>query len=339
MSAEQALHRHLAPQIRQLLVADPSGRNQRRHALVSVGQCDEGAVAAMVGTHGLAYEQLFMQTPEADMAHIGPWLVELPLDPSDALLHALARMAATEAVSFLGSAMRPPKLAEHLRRFMSGVLPDGSSVLLRYFDPRIGFDMLTHWTGDVRQRFLAPLAWWAGWDAGFQPRRFQGASSAPASSSGDAAIELDAEWLQAIDAIGEPQLTVALLAEELAETDSQASRELSALHPWLCRQIARDALAFARSAGCDGWEDRMLACRLALLTHPRFHSDPGFTAALLDMRGQSLGDVMAALPTALREKWMHDRSRAIAHLFADMVHRLRSFPLSPGLPANNPGAR
>jgi hypothetical protein len=48
---------------------------------------------------------------------------------------------------------------------------------------------------------------------------------------------------------------------------------------------------------------------------------------------------MAALPTALREKWMHDRSRAIAHLFADMVHRLRSFPLSPGLPAYNPGAR
>jgi hypothetical protein len=339
VSAEQALHRHLEPQIRQLLVADPSGRKQRRHALVSVGQCDEGAVADMVGTHGLACEQLFMQTPEADMAHIGPWLVELPLAPSDTLLHTLARMAATEAVSFLGSALQPLKLAEHLRRFMSGVLPDGSPVLLRYFDPRIGFDMLTHWPGDVRQRFLAPLAWWAGWDAGFEPRRFQGASGAPASPSGDAVVELDAEWLQAIDAVGEPQLTVALLAEELAETDSRTSRELSALHPWLCRQIARDALVFARGAGFDGWEDRMLACRLALLTHPRFHSDPGVTAALLDMRGRPLSEVMATLPTALREEWMHDRSRAIAHLFADMVQGLHSFPTSPGLPANNPGTR
>ena len=335
MSPEEALHRHLAPQIRGLLVEDPSSREQRRHALVSVGQCDEGAIADMVATHGLAHEKLFMQTPEADMAHIGPWLIELPPVPSDALLHALARVAAAEAVSFLRSALHPLKLAEHLRGFMSGVLLDGSPVLLRYFDPRIGFDMLTHWPDGVRQHFLAPLAWWAGWDAGLQPRRFHGASEAPAPSLGDAVIELSAEWLKAIDAVGEPQLTVAMLAEALSETDSRASRELSALHPWLCRQIARDALVFARSAGFDGWDDRVLACKLALLVHPRFHAAPGFTAAREGLRGQPLRDVMATLPTALREAWVHDRGHAVAQLFADAVRSLRSFPLPTGSPADN----
>jgi hypothetical protein len=338
MNPEEALHRHLEPQIRRLLVADPSSREQRCHALVSVGQCDEGAVADMVATHGLAHEKLFMQTPEADMAHIGPWLVELPPAPSDALVHALAHMAAAEAVSFLRSALRPLKLAEHLRGFMSGVLLDGAPVLLRYFDPRIGFDMLVHWRDDVRQRFLAPLAWWAGWDAGFQPRRFHGASAAPASSPGDTVIELNAEWLNAIDAVGEPQLTVALLGEALAETDSRASRQLSALHPWLCRQIARDALVFARGAGFDGWDDRVLACRVALLLHPCFHADPRFTAALGALRGRSLSDVMATLPTALRAAWGHDRDRAVAHLFADAMRGLLYFPFTPGLPADNLGA-
>jgi len=61
-----------------------------RYALVSAGQCEEGVVARMVAMQELACERLFMQTPEAEMADIGPWLIEIPASSSESLRHALA---------------------------------------------------------------------------------------------------------------------------------------------------------------------------------------------------------------------------------------------------------
>ncbi|MDM0009549.1 DUF4123 domain-containing protein [Variovorax sp. J22G73] len=313
----EALHRYLCAQVAPLLAPGEANAGLCRYALVSAGQCNEGVVAAAVRDHRLPDERLFMQTPESDMADIGPWLIELPSTPGPELLDALADMATSQSMTLLCSALRIPKLAEHLRSFMSGVLPDGSPVLLRWFDPRIGFDMLVHWPDAVRQRFLAPLAWWAGWDGGFEFRRFSGAASGDGSSSSES-IELDTRWLKAVDEVGEPQLIVALLLEEMEAAGSPALLDLSRMHAWLRRQVARDALVFARGAGLFGWDDRLLACRLALTTHPKFYEHPAFGSVWSATAPTRLVDVLAKLPARVHAGWAQDRQPALARLCEEL---------------------
>lgn len=185
-----------------------------RYALVSAGQCEEGVVARMVAMQELACERLFMQTPEAEMADIGPWLVEIPTSSSESLRYALAHQAAAEALTLMASPLRLQKLSAHLRGFLSGTLLDGSSVLLRYFDPRIGFDMFAHWSDPVQRKFSRPLAWWAGWDGDLRIRYIKGGADTEITPSNEG-VELTAEWVQAIDKAGEANLVIALLCEEL----------------------------------------------------------------------------------------------------------------------------
>ena len=337
---DAVLHRCLSTQIGHLLStkAHPADAPMRRYALVSAGQCEQGAVAAMADIHGLACERLFMQTPEADMADLGPWLIALPSDAGLPLREALAQQAAAQALALLSSPVRLPKLGEHLRSFMSGVLPDGSPALLRYFDPRVGFDMFTHWPDAVRQRFVQPLAWWSGWDVRFQVLRLEGPAR-DEIAPWNGALQLDAEWCKAMDDAGQAQLVVALLAEELEEIDPPAASLLARMHPSLRTQIARGALSFADGAGLTGWDNRALACRQALLVHARFHTHPVFEAALSGTGSPRLAHVFAHVPAQLRNDWAQDREPMLARLYDAQARVLLSSRSLAAPSAHDPGTR
>lgn len=335
---DTVLHQALLAQLGRLLSPHASGAPMHRYALVSAGQCQEGAVADMTASHELACERLFMKTPEAEMADVGPWLIEIPSGPGQPLLETLAQQTAMQALSLLSSPVRLPILGEHLRSFMSGVLPDGSPVLLRYFDPRIGFDMFTHWTEATQQRFAKPLASWTGWDGDFQPWHLKGPASVEIAPLGSA-LQLSAEWCQAMNDLGEAQLAVALLTEELEEDSPSDANLLAQIHPLLRRKIALGALAFAEGAGLTGWDNKALACRQALLTHARFYTHPAFEAALSRASTPHLGDVLAKLPAQPHEDWARDREPMLVRLYDEQARLL----LSPHSPANasthGPGTR
>lgn len=331
------LRRCARHRIDQLLVANHAMPATHCYMLVSAGQCDEGAIASLVAAHGLSFERLFMQTPEAEMADIGPWLVEIPASPSEPLRRSLAQHAATQALTLLCSPMRLPRLCEHLRGFLSGTLPDGSPVLLRYFDPRVGFDMLAHWPAPVQRQFMQPLAWWTGWDGDARLRHVKGNADRDSAPRHDP-IELSPDWVQAMDKAGEAQLVVALMAEEL-ETSSPAEAELlGRIHPLLRRQIAQAALAFTRRASLAGWNNKALACRLALLKHARFHAHPGFLETLSAANGSpELREILVRVPPAVQQDWAQDREAMLVRLcdaHADLL--MASLDLPADFSVGNP---
>lgn len=333
---EHLLHQWLLARISTMCAVpaqEAAGRPMHRYALVSAGQCEEGFVADMVAAHALSCERLLMETPEAELADIGPWLVALPESPEASLLHELASHAGKQALTVLSSPVRLPRLGEHLRSFMYGSTTDGTPVLLRYFDPRIGFDVVAHWGADIRQKFMAPLAWWAGWNGLFEPQSFTGPARGETSPM-DARIALTPQWDRAIDAVGEAHFMAALLAEELEETAPHAAEELSEIHPLIRRCIASDALAFARQAQWSGWDDRALACRQALLQHARFHTHPAFEAAWRRFDGVDavgLRQVLADLPAQVAQDWAQDREPMLVRLYEQHAQSL--FSLNAALPA------
>lgn len=338
-----ALHQARQRQIGQWLAPASAGSpatglpTRRHYALVSAGQSHAVDPASLLEAHGLDHEQLFLQTPEADMADAGPWLIALPPAPDASLLSALSAQACDDALTLLASPIKLAPLAAHLRSFLHARLEGGDEdvpVLLRYFDPRIGFDAVEHWPAEARRAFLQPMAWWAGWDAQGQARRLSGPGRT-ASTHQARPMRLSKTWSDALATVGAPQLAAALLAEELEETRHADVHWLTRMHPLLQRGIAREAMDFATGAGLVTWNDRLTACRQALLTHAAFHSHPALAKAPAAPPSQSdsaesapptLDALLTTLPASVRQGWLHDRDAALIRSYeartAAMTHAL-----------------
>lgn len=327
------LHQSLQAHMQRLLTTQvrlPAGdqADLRHYALVSAGQCTRWSAADMVATHTLEHERLFIQTPEADMAEIGPWLIELPRAVGPALLDALAQQASEEALTLIASPLRLAALGAHLRSFMYGTLEPDVDVLLRYFDPRIGFDAVEHWPAPAKQAFLRPLAWWAGWDARGQQRKLKGSASVHGTPLGERQ-RLPPQWSEAIGTLSEPHLMAVLLAEELDAQEDPAAEWLGQIHPLVQRQIVRDALTFAEQAGLAGWDDRSLLCRKALLEHARFYTHPALRHALAAPRpgrdaSPRLREALARLPAQVARDWAEDREPMLVRLYDERARALLS---------------
>lgn len=329
---EATLHRWLLAQLQRMLstpnasIKRPSEMDGAMHhyALISAGQCEESATADMVAMHALPHERLFIGTPEAEFADIGPWLVRLPAEPDESLLQDLANQAGQHALTILSSPMRLFKLGEHLRGFMYGTAIDGTPVLLRYFDPRIGFDVVANWQLDVQRNFMQPLGWWAGWNGLFEPRRLSGKASVDESQS-HFRIMLTHQWNEAIDAVGEAPLIAALLAEELEDTAPAKAEQLARIHPLLQRHIAQDALNFMNQAQLTGWDNKALACRQALLKHARFYTHPAFKEAVSQTDTAdpaALRNAIGVMPVKTTQDWARDRDAMLARLYIQHAETL-----------------
>ncbi|AOJ21951.1 hypothetical protein WJ11_21450 [Burkholderia cenocepacia] len=76
-------------------------------------------------------------TPDASLADAGPWLFDFAAVDGDCR-HALGQLAQSEyGVNWIISAYGPSQLAAELRERLDGTLPDGRSVMLRYYDARV----------------------------------------------------------------------------------------------------------------------------------------------------------------------------------------------------------
>ncbi|KVH05317.1 hypothetical protein WS84_27665 [Burkholderia anthina] len=99
-------------------------------------------------------------TPDASLADAGPWLFDF--ERSDrGTRDALEQLAQSEyGVSWIISAYHPVQLASELRERLDGTLPDGRSVMLRYYDARVMRHFVPALSSTERTMFFSPTFDW-----------------------------------------------------------------------------------------------------------------------------------------------------------------------------------
>lgn len=109
---------------------------------------------------GPAVASLFDGTADADLAHAGPWLIDVEIAggtyTSD--LAQLERKA--PAVSWLISQADLPGLVQLLQLQLDARLPDGRVALLRFWDPRVLASMIGVLNVHQREIFFAHIYEW-----------------------------------------------------------------------------------------------------------------------------------------------------------------------------------
>ncbi|WP_341889748.1 DUF4123 domain-containing protein [Variovorax sp. YR752] len=304
---------------------------QRCYALVNAGQCgaveedrqEDGWAARLMARYQLDATPLFLHTPEAAAIGVGPWLVELPSMPDAApWLHNLARGAgAVHALSLVASPLRPVTLAAHLRSWLDAVIPpdpaleddEAVGAVLRWFDPRIGFDMVTRWPDDVRQDFLSAFTW-AGWNAEFHPHGLRCSKPyAPRSAARTTPLQLDKDLLLTMAPLNRAD---ALLAHVRDRFGSQAFQHIA---PAIQRWIALDQLQAVQQLGLPDFEDWITLLHHSLSLHPELSYLPGLAESLVDARhaGRSLAHVLEAQPA----EWWQQQQNAAPRTWAQWASR------------------
>ncbi|AMO94076.1 hypothetical protein CFter6_1365 [Collimonas fungivorans] len=295
-------------------------RSAQCYALVNAGQCAPGSVAKLVADHELDAEPLFAHTAEEAHVDQGPWLLRLPSQPSDALLLRLAADAGSkQALSMIASPLRNHVLCAHLRSWFNGLLEDKSQVLMRYFDPRIGLDMVQCWPQPVRQQFLGALQWWASWDHLFTPRAIRGAAQ-PQPAALEEPLEIGAELQLALDRLNHAERLQALILKE--DTDPG---ELDHIAPPLLRVIAHLQLQRAEQLDLNEWGDQRLLIALGLRMHPQACDEPRLNALLHTSAAakESIAAVIGRMPAAYWEEQQADAPRSLALLSEKILTPLR----------------
>lgn len=240
----------------------------RRHALVDAGRGEADWLAGLRDTHHLEGIALFDHTPESMHREIGPWLLPLPEDERRVPVVAeLASVAGSRhALSFIDSQLSAERLADHLRPWMSGVLDDGTEVLLRFYDPRVGPDMLAALPAAYPARFMAPLDHWLSWDERYARRLVEIVTPHESlnSSATRLPIVLDPGLREHFARLN----TADVLLDAIREERDLDTDRLDRLPYGLQRAIAKHFMAVAERCGIRSWSDLHFWVGLGLCIHP-----------------------------------------------------------------------
>lgn len=298
-----------------------------RYALVDAGNAGEGWPERFAAEHGWACDSLFSGSAEAVFADIGPWLIELPQALTTEQCHALALQAATRhALSLIASPYPRLPLLANLKTWLDGRLEDGTSVLVRYFDPRIGLDLINQLpeAQAIRQSF----ACWASWDVDYQPRWLTGNAGAMPMQAGP--LLLSRESQRILDEINAPDLILALIHE-----DDLEAGELDHISPALKRFIAHRQYRHARSLGVCNWADQRLWVIAGLVVHPGLAAHPQVAAGARQAleRGMPLASQILDMPEKTLKAIQEDAPRRTYLLGEEILKKLAA-RIHAGLPAH-----
>ncbi|MFC7519734.1 DUF4123 domain-containing protein [Xanthomonas populi] len=108
-----------------------------RYVLVDCAVRRDAANTLRFYAEDLPHRSLFLGRPEQAHADAGPWLVQV--DTTTTLHGWLNALDGTcvPCVSYLASPLAFEPVFAHLQSMLAMALPDGSSALLRFYDPRV----------------------------------------------------------------------------------------------------------------------------------------------------------------------------------------------------------
>ena len=103
---------------------------------------------------------LFAGTPDALLAHAGPWLIDAT-DADEAVRAELATLESTApALIWLIAAQELTGLGQLLQLRLDIRLPDGRGALLRFWDPRVLITLVDTLDGQQREDFFGYVHEW-----------------------------------------------------------------------------------------------------------------------------------------------------------------------------------
>ena len=313
------------------------GDELARYALVELGQCtpeDQQVIAYCVKALGLNIKRLFAGTPENDLADQGPWLISLPVNAEPALLQALALHAGlSHALSIIASPLVLSEMADHMRGWLEGLIPadpgiegdEPSGAVLRWFDPRIGLDMIGSLPAPDRRQFMGAMRWWASWSHDFTPRVVYG----PVKNVVAPRVEplpLDMPLLRALDQLNTAETMLASIRENDIEPG-----ELDAVAPALQHWLAHRLLATAKQMGLEDWSNQYMLVAMGL----RLNCDVAHCTALQEVfraaaaGNRPLTEAIGDLPPALVNELAQQAPKALARnaqLLLEELHRRSEAP-------------
>ena len=109
--------------------------------------------------HAGGCESLFAGTEDAALADAGPWLVDAASQP-ELCQRLRAQEATAPVVSWLITGVPLDGLVQLLRLKQDVRLPDGSTGLLRFYDPRVLDSLAGTLTGSQREDFFGHIHEW-----------------------------------------------------------------------------------------------------------------------------------------------------------------------------------
>jgi hypothetical protein len=103
---------------------------------------------------------LFDGTPDAALAHAGPWLVDAELAKAS-LVATLGQLEQDDhAVTWLIAPQNLEGLTQLLQLRLNTHLPDGRTALVRFWDPRVLVNLVEIMTAGQRAEFFAHIHEW-----------------------------------------------------------------------------------------------------------------------------------------------------------------------------------
>jgi len=103
---------------------------------------------------------LFDGTPDAPLAHAGPWLVDAEHAAPAQVAELVELEQTAPAVTWLMSPLDLEGLARSLSQRLDTRLPDGRTVLVRFWDPRVLVSLAEVLDGHQREEFFAHIHEW-----------------------------------------------------------------------------------------------------------------------------------------------------------------------------------
>jgi len=290
-------------------------------ALINAGQCASDYVPNLCSMYRLEAEPLFALTNEAEHIDCGPWLISLPAQPAPSLILALANEAGVkQALSLMATQVAPHRLVAHLRSWMNGLLEDGTSVLVRYFDPRVGQKLIELLPDQHRRQFMGAVHWWASWDQHYAPC-LQSGLRQPIEAPLAAPLPISRDLQMQLDELNLAERLLALIVEE----DIEAG-ELDNIAPGLQRLIARNQVVHAFAQGATSWSDLRIWVALGLRLHPGLahHASGDSFLKKSIASGISLGEKISTISPEVIDRLRKDAPQGLAEISEKTLSPLRA---------------
>lgn len=290
------------------------------YALADCGQIPEFQGSGLDKLHA-SYIRLFSRTTESNIQDFGPVLISI--DPGSTQLELpvnalLKAMKHGWTVSWIRSSLPANELANHLINYLDGRFEDGSSVLLRYYDPRLLPEFLSIIGDSYRKALLAPIVEWCFWDRKLGLRVSKGSGLQKIPKVHEVKIsELER------DLMGRAALPDLIMSNLLEEADES---EFAKWLPHALYQAVHIHIEKAQKQGLKDIADLQLFTSLAIGIHPDFHLQiPEFISGLpkLGIEDDSLSDLVLKVPDHHWDALETSGQQALQDLRLSINHELQ----------------
>ena len=109
---------------------------------------------------GVGLFPLFAGTPDAALAHAGPWLVDTTIANKASIAELITLERDAPSVTWLIAPQDLEGLGQLLQLRLDVQLPDGRSALLRFWDPRVLVNLARTLDGAQREAFFGYIHEW-----------------------------------------------------------------------------------------------------------------------------------------------------------------------------------